>query len=110
MLRTLSGRTHIVYTGFCLKEAGGETLTDAEETAVTFRDLAEWEIASYVATGAPLDKAGAYGIQDMSGVFVSTIKGCFYNVVGFPLARFFTRLIEFWGAERVARLLKQREE
>lgn len=90
MLRRLSGRSHVVYTGFALVEAGsGRSYTEVVKTRVWFRRLEPAEIAAYVASGAPLDKAGAYGIQDDFGaVFVERIQGCFYNVVGFPLVRF----------------------
>jgi septum formation protein len=97
MLARLSGRTHTVHTGFALIDVPSHhTFVDAEQTAVTFRDLGEDEIGAYVGSGSPMDKAGAYGIQDDYGaVFVTRIEGCFYNVVGFPLARFFMRLGEF---------------
>ena len=97
MLRLLSGRSHIVYTAFALVEASsGRSLVDVVSTRVWFRKLTAAEIRDYVASGSPLDKAGAYGIQDDYGaVFVERIKGCFYNVVGFPLTRFYLRLSEF---------------
>ncbi|MFN0157696.1 MAG: Maf family protein [Bacteroidota bacterium] len=97
MLEMLSGRTHRVCTGFALLDRpSNRTLTDAETTLVTFRQLPREEIETYVAGGSPMDKAGAYGIQDDYGaVFVTRIEGCFYNVVGFPLARFHQRLLEF---------------
>jgi septum formation protein len=97
MLRLLSGRTHDVYTGFCIIEKpGGRTAGDLERTSVTFRTLTDPEIDAYVRSGSPMDKAGAYGIQDdMGAVFVERIDGCFYAVVGFPLARFYTRFKEF---------------
>ena len=96
MLRQLSGQTHRVYTGFALIERpAGTILSDYEQTQVTFREIADDEIAHYVATESPLDKAGAYGIQDQSAVFVSRIDGCFYNVMGFPLAKFYWRLQSF---------------
>jgi septum formation protein len=97
MLERLSGRTHQVVTGFALVDCpSGRTCTDAETTDVTFRRLPRGEIEEYVAGGSPMDKAGAYGIQDDYGaVFVTRIAGCFYNVVGFPLARFYVRLQEF---------------
>jgi septum formation protein len=63
---------------------------------VTFRHLPDEEIDEYVAGGSPMDKAGAYGIQDDYGaVFVTRVKGCFYNVMGFPLAKFYTTLQKF---------------
>ncbi|MBN2201704.1 septum formation protein Maf [bacterium] len=93
MLSRLSGRTHEVFTGFTLIQAlSGRRCSDTERTAVTFRSLDKWEIDDYVSSGAPMDKAGAYGIQDRSGLFVDRIEGCFYNVVGFPLTRFYEAL------------------
>ena len=99
MLNALSGRTHEVFTGFTLMEVGGRMVSDVERTSVTFRRLESWEVDSYVETGAPFDKAGAYGIQDRSGLFVERIEGCFYNVVGFPLTKFYEGLKQFWNAE-----------
>ncbi len=96
MLRRLSGRTHRVYTGFAIVEKpGGRIASDYEMTKVRFRDLRDWEIESYVRTQNPMDKAGAYGIQDQSAVFADRIEGCFYNVVGFPLTKFYTTLLAF---------------
>ncbi|HET7153125.1 MAG TPA: Maf family protein [Candidatus Kapabacteria bacterium] len=95
MLRTLSGNTHTVYTGFCIIDAE-KTVCDHEKTDVTFRELNDREIAEYVAAGSPMDKAGAYGIQDDFGaVFVTRIVGDYYTVVGLPLAKLYTRLKEF---------------
>jgi len=93
MLSDLSGRTHEVFTGFCLLEKpGGKSITDHEVTRVTFRELSTPEIDEYVRSGSPMDKAGAYGVQDDFGaIFVERIEGCFYNVVGFPLTRFYLR-------------------
>ena len=84
MLRFLSGKTHSVYTGVCLVTPEGER-SGVEETFVTFRSLSDEEILSYIRTGSPLDKAGAYGIQD-SG-FVCSFGGSYSNVVGLPLER-----------------------
>jgi septum formation protein len=97
MLGLLSGRTHTVFTGFTLLDRpSGKTVTAVETTEVTFRPIAPDEIAMYVASGSPMDKAGAYGIQDDYGaVFVRRIEGCFYNVVGFPLSRFHEELTRF---------------
>lgn len=97
MLELLSGRSHIVHTGFALLDRPSDRfVVDVESTTVTFRTLPRREIEEYVATGSPMDKAGAYGIQDDYGaVFVSRVEGCFYNVVGFPLAKFYERLTEF---------------
>lgn len=97
MLSALSGRTHTVHTGVALVDAStGRRTTFVETTRVTFRRLSRREIREYVRTGAPMDKAGAYGIQDDRGaVFISRIEGDFYTVVGFPLARFTTTLNTF---------------
>ncbi len=91
MLRRLSGRTHTVYTGFALVHpASRRAVTAFEATHVTFAHLSDEEIAAYVATGAPLDKAGAYGIQDDYGaLFIPRIEGDFFNVVGLPLHRLY---------------------
>lgn len=97
MLGMLSGRTHTVYTGIALIDRPSDRfIVDVEATKVTFRKLAAQEIEEYVAGGSPFDKAGGYGIQDDYGaVFVTKVEGCFYNVVGFPLSRFYSRLDEF---------------
>lgn len=86
MLSALSGRTHAVYTGVTLWK-DGEVLTEHEETQVTFRPLAAREIRAYVATGEPMDKAGAYGIQGRGALLVERIAGDYCNVVGLPLGR-----------------------
>ncbi len=93
MLAMLSGRTHQVYTGFALVDNSTQRMiSEVEKTEVTFRRLSAHEIAAYVASGAARDKAGAYGIQDFSAVFAERLEGCFYNVVGFPLTRFYLAL------------------
>ena len=108
MLRRLSGRTHEVFTGFTLIDAGtNRRVSDVERTAVTFRRLDDWEIDEYVSTGMPMDKAGAYGIQDRSGLFVDRIDGCFYNVVGFPLTKFFEGLKKLVGPAAVRKMLSR---
>lgn len=91
MLRRLSGRTNTVYTGFALVHpASGRHTAHVEATGVTFGAMADQEIAAYVATGAPMDKAGAYGIQDDRGaLFISRIEGDFYTVVGLPVHRLY---------------------
>ena len=93
MLNILSGKTHQVYSGVCLKwiEKNINHLF-AEITTVTFRDLDEKEISHYIESCQPYDKAGAYGIQDWSAIFVKEIKGCYDNVVGFPISRFYQEL------------------
>ena len=94
MLKMLSGTTHIVYTGFCvINSVTNKKIIGAAKTFVTFRELTLKEIEDYVESGSPMDKAGAYGIQDDYGaVFVSKINGCYYNVVGLPLAKIFTAI------------------
>ncbi|WP_420457384.1 Maf family protein [Rubrivirga sp.] len=94
-LRRLSGRTHTVATGIALGLDGREA-TAFETTAVTFAALSDAEIAAYVTTGSPLDKAGAYGIQDdLGAVFVERIEGDYFNVVGLPLRRLYATLRVF---------------
>ena len=85
MLRLLSGRTHQVITGVCLAK-GRERQRAAEVTFVRFITLSDEEIEAYVATGEPMDKAGAYAIQGRAGRWVPRIHGCYFNVVGLPLA------------------------
>ena len=100
MLSLLSGRTHQVYTGFTLLSVpDGKIVQDCGITDVTFRQLDREEIDEYVRSGAPMDKAGAYGIQDdLSALFVERINGDFYNVVGLPLPRFYLALRNFTNA------------
>ena len=85
MLRLLSGRTHRVITGVALVTAEGAEVA-AEATAVRFLALSDEEIAAYVATGEPMDKAGAYAIQGRAARWIPRIEGCYFNVVGLPLA------------------------
>lgn len=97
MLRRLSGNTHTVYTGIALVDSETySSVTAVQRTDVTFRELSDDEIAGYVATGSPLDKAGSYGIQDDFGaVFVAHIVGCYYTIVGLPLELFYRTLRTF---------------
>jgi septum formation protein len=89
MLRSLSGREHQVHTAFALRVPGRETLVEQQSTTrVRFYELSDAEIAEYVATGEPMDKAGGYGIQGRAASLVESIDGDFYTVMGFPLARF----------------------
>ena len=85
MLRSLSGRSHRVITGVALATAHG-TEVAAEVTGVRFVTLSEQEIDAYVATGEPMDKAGAYAIQGRASRWIPRIEGCYFNVVGLPLA------------------------
>ncbi|MDR3313254.1 MAG: Maf family protein [Oscillospiraceae bacterium] len=91
MLRLLSGREHRVITGVCLR-SGGQTHTFAQETAVRFYALTEQEIESYIHSGEPMDKAGAYGIQGRGGLLVESICGDYFNVVGLPVGRLLREL------------------
>ena len=86
MLRKLSGRWHDVYTGVCLRGPNGLVDTRVEVTRVEFIPLSQVMIDRYVATGEPMDKAGAYAIQGISGIFISRIEGSPSNVIGLPLA------------------------
>lgn len=83
-LRTLSDRTHTVYTGYCLLK-GGKRISGVEATNVTFRELDGDEIADYVASGEPMDKAGAYGLQGRGCTFAKRIDGDYFNVIGLPI-------------------------
>lgn len=91
MLTALSGREHIVYTGVAVLR-GGELRQAAERTAVRFRPLTSGEIERYIATGEPMDKAGAYGIQGKCAIFVDKIDGDYNNVVGLPVAAIYREL------------------
>ena len=84
MLQELSGRTHSVWSGIAIVKEG-RCLCAAVETRVTLGRLNEEEIKRYVATGEPLDKAGAYAVQGIGAVFVEKLDGCYFNVVGLPL-------------------------
>ena len=86
MLRALSGREHEVFSGVCVMNARtGVSETRVARTGVRFRDLTDAEIDAYIATGEPMDKAGAYGIQGGAGAFVAALDGSFENVMGFPV-------------------------
>ncbi len=87
MLSMLSGNVHQVYTGVTVIFQGKET-SFYEETKVRFYEIDDQEIEEYIRTGEPMDKAGAYGIQGKAAVFIRSIEGDYYNVVGFPIARF----------------------
>jgi len=97
MLRLLSGRTHRVMTGVAVVTARG-TEVAAEVTAVRFLTLSDTEIADYVASGEPMDKAGAYAIQGLAARWIPRIEGCYFNVVGLPLA-LVSAMLETTGLE-----------
>jgi septum formation protein len=101
MLASLSGQTHQVFTGLTLLDVDGKGITDTVCTDVTFRTLSDQEIRDYVNTGGPLDKAGAYGIQERAACFVSELRGCYFNVVGFPLSRFYEMLMLLWDEKKI---------
>ncbi|RKO67685.1 Maf family protein [Desulfofundulus salinus] len=96
MLSLLSGNEHEVYTGVAvIEKPSGRRVVTHERTRVKFRPLTAEEIARYVATGEPLDKAGAYAAQGLGAIFIAGIRGCYFNVVGLPLARLAQVLKEF---------------
>lgn len=101
MLRELSGSTHKVISG-CAVSFGGRLVSFSQETAVTFRQLTEAEIAAYVATGEPSDKAGAYGIQEKGSLLVEKIEGDFFNVVGLPVTALALTVNEMLGGDNDA--------
>ena len=84
LLESLSGREHQVWTAVCVS-LGGQTLEAAQRSDVRFKELSVQEIAAYIASGEPLDKAGAYGIQGIGGVFVAHLAGSFSGVMGLPV-------------------------
>lgn len=100
MLRLLSGTVHEVHTGVAVVRRPGtiEGVVD-ETTRVTFAPLSDEDIESYVATGEPFDKAGAYAIQGIAGRYITRIDGCYFNVVGLPLARLWSLLRDFGWSE-----------
>ena len=100
MLRLLSGRSHRVITGVAIVSADSVEVA-AEVTAVRFLTLSDEEIAAYVASGEPMDKAGAYAIQGLAARWIPRIEGCYFNVVGLPLALVSTLLESATGALRV---------
>lgn len=96
MLAALSGRRHEVITGIALRH-GGRILSDWSATAVWFAAMSSREIEDYAASGEPLDKAGAYAIQGLASKFIDRIEGCYFNVVGLPVALVWKRLRAFAG-------------
>lgn len=95
MLRALSGHTHRVMTGVTVRQ-GQRVVSETVITAITFRTLSEREISAYVASGDPMDKAGAYGIQGSASVFVSHLDGDYFNVMGLPVCTL-TQLLRSFG-------------
>jgi septum formation protein len=96
MLSRLQGRTHTVYTGFALHDAkDGWDISGFETTEVTMRSMDAGLIRDYIATGEPLDKAGAYGIQGYGAVLIPAVHGCYFNVMGLPLSRLMEALYTF---------------
>lgn len=93
MLRLLSARAHSVITGIGIRHAAG-LVVDTVETRVWFRPMSETEIRTYVSSGEPRDKAGAYAIQGLASKFIDRIEGCYFNVVGLPVALVYQRLKE----------------
>lgn len=98
MLRLLSGRAHEVHTGVCFRLADGRELIGVDTTQVHFMELSDEMIHRYIATGEPMDKAGAYGIQSTAGIFISRIEGSPSNVIGLPLG-LVTRFLTEAGIE-----------
>jgi len=94
MLVHLSGRRHDVLTGICLRR-GGRLITDWASTSVWFSRMTRREIAAYVASGEPMDKAGGYAIQGIASRYVERIEGCYFNVVGLPIAMVYRHLRGF---------------
>ena len=102
MLELLSGRTHAVLTGLAAV-TGKKIVRDVEVTQVTFNQLTDAEIAQYISSGEPLDKAGAYAIQGYAARWIPRIEGCYFNVVGLPIARTIALLQEAAEALKLAR-------
>ena len=95
MLTALQGRRHTVCTGVTVRR-GDRSLTECETTEVLFRPATERELRGYIATGEPMDKAGAYGIQGLGGLLVEGIRGDFFNVMGLPIAHL-SRMLGAFG-------------
>ena len=87
MLKSLNGRSHKVITGVAIAHGGKVLSAESEETEVFFRNCSEQELKNYVNSKDPMDKAGAYGIQTGGARLIKAIRGCYYNVVGLPVAR-----------------------
>ena len=107
MLATLSGRLHFVYTGVTVAR-GERMLTQHEMTSVRFRTLTQADIIRYIATGEPMDKAGAYGIQGYGSVLVEGISGDYYNVMGLPVCRL-ARMLARFGVNPLAMAVEKEQ-
>ena len=108
MLRALSGRLHVVYTGVTVC-CQGKTVTESESTSVRFRSLTDADIMRYITTGEPMDKAGAYGIQGYGSVLVEGISGDYYNVMGLPVCRLAKMLARF-GVDPLALAVEKEQK
>jgi len=96
ILKKLSGKTHEVVTGFGLSlQSKNKFIFGYEITKVTFRNLSQYEISAYIDTGEPFDKAGGYGAQGVGSLLIKQVEGCYFNVVGLPLANLFSTLDKF---------------
>ncbi len=95
MLNTLSGKMHQVFTGVCI-QSSSKKIIFYDESKVFFNSLEEETINYYLENYKPLDKAGAYGVQEFIGfVGIDKIEGCFYNIMGFPMAKFYKQILNF---------------
>jgi septum formation protein len=104
MLTLLAGRRHRVMTGICLKRAA-QTIRDCAVTEVWFAPMTAAEIDAYAATGEPMDKAGAYAIQGLASKYVERIDGCYFNVMGLPIALVYRRFKYFTNSAELPRSL-----
>jgi septum formation protein len=104
MITMLEGRRHQVMTGICLRK-GGETVLDCAVTDVWFAPLSVREIEDYVSSGEPMDKAGAYAIQGLASKYIEKIAGCYFNVVGLPIALVYCRYKYFTNSAALPRSL-----
>ena len=93
MLKSFSGKWQEVYSGVSVIDCtSGKEVIDCEITRVKFRDLEDDEIEKYIATGEPMDKAGAYGIQGLASIFIEKVDGCYFNIMGFPIHNIYKNL------------------
>ena len=108
MLRMLSGSTHEVFTGFAIIDKHTDkSVKQYEKTRVTFRQLNDREINAYIKTGEPMDKAGAYGIQEIGSLLIESIQGDYFNVVGLPIMRVACLLKSEFGIDNIIDTLKE---